>query len=196
MKKYSIIRLLASLLGIVLLSGCARFSVWQKSAVIVGTAGAASTAVLYSNYASAGASLASGAGVGLVGSTTSMIVDATEATHEQINAAEAAAKRFEAALTAAARQERKKQGKRYIALKVPATVKTRGQGSVMIYDTEKHRLASVKAYTLRRLPDPGKVFRFDMGDVEYLGVIPAIGLTPGGTKPSSTADTLAVKPVP
>jgi hypothetical protein len=180
-----------------LLAGsCARFSIWEKSALIVGTGGAASTIILNSNYASAGASMAGGVGTAALGGTASMIIDAVEATPAQINAAEAAGQRYLAALDAATIKRREEKGQHFIAVSVPRTAKSRGQGEVMIYNTQKHKVETTKVYSLRRLPEPGEFVTLQLNQVEYVGLVPMMKPRPAGSIPTVVSEPLAGKVTP
>lgn len=190
------ISVLLGLFSLLLLSSCARMGIWQKSAMIVGTAGTAGTVMLYNNYASAASSLASGVGVGALGGATSMVVDAAEATPSQINAAEAAGKRYLEALDASKAGLHKKPGKNLVALAVPRKDKSRGQASIMIYDTQKRRLQSSKVYDLRATPKQGDTFRFETFEAEFVGVIPMLGTRPAASVVTPVPDPLAVEPKP
>lgn len=190
------ISVLLGLFSLLLLSSCARMGIWQKSAMIVGTAGTAGTVMLYNNYASAASSLASGVGVGALGGATSMVVDAAEATPSQINAAEAAGRRYLEALDAAKSGLHKKPGKNLVALAVPRKDKSRGQASIMIYDTQKRRLQSSKVYDLRATPKQGDTFRFETFEAEFVGVIPMLGTRPAASVVTPVPDPLAVEPKP
>ena len=187
---------LLGLFSLLLLSSCARMGIWQKSAMIVGTAGTAGTVMLYNNYASAASSLASGVGVGALGGATSMVVDAAEATPSQINAAEAAGRRYLEALDAAKAGLHKKPGKNLVALAVPRKDKSRGQASIMIYDTQKRRLQRAKVYDLRATPKQGDTFRFETFEAEFVGVIPMLGTRPAASVVTPVPDPLAVEPKP
>ena len=177
MKKSPLSPLLLGL-TLCLLTGCSRFSIWQKSAMIVTTAGTASTVILTNNYATAGASVAGGVGTAVLGGTATMIIDSVEATPSQINAAEEAGKRYLAALDADRLKHYQQKGKNVIALRVKAGPKARGEGSVMLFDTQKKRVQSKKVYELRTLPKVGDTLVLEFGEVEYLGMIPIIDRQP------------------
>lgn len=189
-------RTVFSLSALLLLSGCARMGVWQKSATIVGTAGTAGTLIMINNYASVGSSLASGVGTAVLGGAATMIIDSMDATPSQVDAAEAAGRRYLAALDAAKAAENRQRDRHLIAVVVSPQAKSRGQGSVMIYDTQKRRVHSQKVYDVRVLPKVGEIFKFEMGEVEYVGVIPMIGSKPeaGVASPVSTPLAGEAKP--
>lgn len=189
------LRLLATI-PVLLLCSCARLGIWQKSAVIVTTAGTAGTIMLYKNYASAATSLASGVGAGVIGGTTSLVVDAMEATPSQINAAEAAGRRYVEAMDAASAAARKKSGKRLIALNVKRRENARGNSSVMIYDTELRRLQNNKVYDLVATPKQGETFHFETYEAEFVGVIPMLASQPAATVATPTPRPLATGPKP
>jgi hypothetical protein len=189
----SLLPRLTCLLLPLLVTSCARFSVWQKSAVIVGSGGAAGTVVLYSNYASAASSVAGGITTAALGGGVSMLVDAMEATPSEINAAEAAGRRYVAALDAEALKKRLAEGKNLIAVVVPRRARSRGQGEVMVYNIKKNKVETTKVYSLRRLPDMGDWLALQATTAEYVGMVPMLKQRPSGP---SVPDPLAIKVAP
>lgn len=153
-------------------SGCARLGIWQKAGLIVGTAGAAGTVIMTSNYAGVGASVASGVGAAVVGGGAVMIVDAVEATPAQINAVEAAGKRYLDAMSADQSKKYQEKGKNLIAISIPQHSKSRGQGSVMLFDTKKRKVGSKKIFDVRTMPKVGQSYVFETQQAEYVGYLP------------------------
>ncbi len=192
----SLLPRLTCLLLPLLMVGCARFSVWEKSALIVGSGGAAGTVVLYSNYASAASSVAGGITTAALGGGVSMLVDAMEATPAEINAAEAAGRRYVAALDAAALKQRLAQGKNLIAVVVPRRAKSRGQGEVMIYNIKQQKIETTKVYSLRRLPDLGDWLALQATTAEYVGVVPMLQPLSPRSVPTPVVEPLASKVAP
>jgi hypothetical protein len=189
-------KLILILLLTMMASSCARFSIWEKSALIITTAGTASTLIMTSNYASAGASVASGVGTAVIGGAASMIIEELEATPSEINAVEAAGQRYLAAISAEKIKQMTTTGKNLIAISVARRPSARGEASVMVYDLKRRKVSQKKIYELRATPKVGDSFKFEMGEAEFVGYIPMIGRKPVGTVASPVNTPLAAEPKP
>ena len=152
-------------------TGCARLTVWQKSGIILSTAGTAGALMATSNQVSAVGTVAGSVGAGMLPAGASIVTGFSEATKEQADFAEQSARRYMQALDKAKKKERTKPGNELIAVKTLPGAKTRGEGPVMIYNTRTKKLHNNKTFDIRKLPEAGTRLKLETEVAEYVGEI-------------------------
>jgi hypothetical protein len=158
-------------LALLATTSCARLTVWQKSGIIIGTAGTAGALMATANQASAASTVASGVGAALLPAGACIATGFAEATKEQSDFAEKAARRYMEALDDAKKKELAKPGSELIAVKTLRAAKTRGEGTVMIYNTKTRKLQNNKTFDIRKLPEPGTRLKLETEIAEYVGEV-------------------------
>ena len=152
-------------------TGCARLTVWQKSGIILSTAGTAGAIMATSNQVSAAGAVAGSVGAGILPAGASIVTGFSDATKEQADFAEQSARRYLAALDNAKKKELAQPGRELIAVKTLPSTKTRGEGPVMIYNTRTKKLQNNKSFDIRKLPKAGTRLKLETEVAEYVGEI-------------------------
>lgn len=169
-------------------SGCARLTIWQKTGIIVGTGGTAGALMATSNQISAAGAVAGSVGAGILPAGVVIATGSSEATKEQADFAEQAARRYMEAVDNNRKAELAQPGRELIAVKTLRSPTTRGDAPVMIYNTRTQKLENNKAFDLRKEPKEGTRLQLETQIAEYVGEIapPA--------KPASTAPKVSAQP--
>lgn len=135
--------------------------------------------ILGSTAGAVGGAIASQTGVGYAGSSaihhgvrgaTAMVVSVMarhEATTEQRMLAEARAEAYLAGLNEG--QRREVDRRRYLAVETKRDTRSKGQKSVMVFDTKNDRLVGNDVLDIEKAPETGSTARFDTVDTTYVG---------------------------
>ncbi len=155
----------ASVSAAILFSGCEGMTPGESAAAVWSTAGIAAGLIGSAAGLHGGEAAALGAGVGLLAAGITYAVAKHEANERQRQIAEANARR--AYLAHQSELRRKKV--RYIAVKTSRTKESKGQASLMVWDTQSEKLVGNTVYDTKATPAKGSTAKFDSYNAQYVG---------------------------
>lgn len=159
-----------ALLMVTLPAGCADLSARQKLGTVLLTAGVAGPFLGGSDKTKAATAVAATASAAVAGAgATILILERRKATAQQAAEAEANARRALAEMSDERREALRRDEVRYLAVDTVPSKDTRGQGDIMVWDTEQDRLQSSTAYDVRIAPETGSRLELDTVITEYVG---------------------------